>query len=162
MGEKTNLFPVFQVIFEYDVADSYALNKNNHRPKETRNSVADQKFFAEKIPSCPLLQDKINTARFSRSRKAMNRRWLGKIKSLRITSAQCLLSLFLFQGNFSSTSTSLGARLFRERPNSDVVSLFICTFNTPSYHIASNSENKLRGYIVQTFLERFMLGSTYC
>ena len=74
MGEKTNLFPVFKVIFEYDVADSYALNKNNHHLKETRNSVADQKFFSEKIPSCPLLQDKINTARFSRSRKAMNRR----------------------------------------------------------------------------------------
>ena len=66
----------------------------------------------------------------------------GEIKSLRITSA-CLLSLFLFQGNFPSTSTSLGARLFRERPNSDVVSLFTCTFNTPSSHIASNSENKL-------------------
>lgn len=51
MGEKTNLFPVFKVILEYDVADSYALNKNNHHPKETRNSVGDQKFFVEKIPS---------------------------------------------------------------------------------------------------------------
>ena len=65
MGEKTDLFPVFKVILEYDVADSYALNKNNHYPKETRNSVADQKFFVEKITSCPLLRDKINTARLS-------------------------------------------------------------------------------------------------
>lgn len=65
MGEKTNLFPVFKVILEYDVADSYALNKNNHHPKETRNSVADQKFFVEKITACPLLQDKIDTARLS-------------------------------------------------------------------------------------------------
>ena len=65
MGEKTNLFPVFKVILEHDMADSYALNKNNHHRKETRNSVADQKFFVEKITSCPLLQDKVNNARLS-------------------------------------------------------------------------------------------------
>ena len=27
------------------------VNKNNHHSKETRNSVGDQKFFVEKIPS---------------------------------------------------------------------------------------------------------------
>lgn len=27
------------------------VNKNNHHPKETRNSVGDQKFFVENIPS---------------------------------------------------------------------------------------------------------------
>ena len=32
MGEKTNLFPVFKVILEYDVADSYERKQKQSSP----------------------------------------------------------------------------------------------------------------------------------